>query len=37
MGYRVENLAMDKPEFIAKIQFYFVYVPNEREQNKICL
>ncbi len=27
-GYRAKNLAMDKPIFIAKIQFYFFRVPN---------
>ena len=27
MGYCAENLAMDKSKFIAKIHFYFVYVP----------
>lgn len=27
-GYRAENLAMDKPKFIAKTQFYFVPVSN---------
>ena len=27
MGYRTENLAMDKPTFIAKIQVYFFLVP----------
>ena len=27
MVYRAENLAMDKPKFIAKIQVYFFLVP----------
>ncbi len=27
MGYRAENLAMDKPKFIARVRFYFMYVP----------
>ena len=34
MGYRAENLAMDKPKFIAKIQFYFFLVPKYSNTKK---
>ncbi len=37
MVYRAENLTIDKPRFITKIQFYFVDVPKRPEILQVVL